>query len=730
MQTNTKVKGIAARAGRWSAAHRKTTIAAWFAFVVLAVFAGSSVSQKTLTDADTTPGEAGRAEQAIADHDLEGRAKEEVLVQSRTLTVRDEQFRAAIADVARRLRDVSVATKVKTPAEAGDRVSRDRHSALVEYEIKGDPETAKDRVDPALRQVAAAARAHPGFSIEAFGGASADKAISEMFADDLHKAETLSLPITLVILVVAFGALVAAGVPLLLAISAVIATMGLANFASHLFPMDENASSVILLVGMAVGVDYSLFYLRREREERAGGLDARTALQKAAATSGRAVLISGLTVMTAMAGMFFSGDKSFQSMGVGTMIVVAVAMIGSITVLPALLSALGDRVEKGRVPFVGKRRRAGGGSRMWSAVIDRVVRHPVVAIVVAGGALVALTVPAFGMKTKQSGAEDIPQDIPVVQTYHKIQNAFPGQEVGASVVIKAGDVRSPKVQNAIAELRREALASGEMYRPVETEYSKDRSVAVVSVGLAGNGENEASKHALSTLQQDVIPATVGKVADVNVTGDTASSVDGNAQMKAALPLVFGFVLVFAFLLLLVTFRSIVIPIKAILLNLLSVGAAYGVLVLMFQHGLGASLLGFRNPHGVVTWMPLFLFVILFGLSMDYHVFILSRVREAVNGGMKTEDAVAHAIKATAGTVTSAAVVMVAVFAIFATLGAIDFKQLGIGLSTAILIDATVVRGVLLPATMKLLGEWNWYLPKSLDWLPRVQRESAVEPARA
>jgi RND superfamily putative drug exporter len=516
----------------------------------------------------------------------------------------------------------------------------------------------------------------------------------------------------------------------LLALSAVIATMGLAGVASHAFPMDENASSVVLLIGMAVGVDYSLFYLRREREERAAGHDSRTALQRAAATSGRAVLISGLTVMTAMAGMFFSGDKSFQSMGIGTMIVVAVAMIGSITVLPALLSALGDRVEKGRVPFVAKRRRARTESRIWSAVIDRVVRHPVVAIVVAGGALLALTIPAFGMKTKDSGAEDIPQNIPVVQTYHKIQKAFPGQENGASVVIKADDVRSPKVQRAIVELRHDALENDELYGPIETDYSKDRSVAVVDVGLAGNGEDAASMHALKTLRHEIIPATVGKVADVNVTGGTASSVDASKQMKDALPLVFGFVLVFAFMLLLVTFRSIVIPIKAILLNLLSVGAAYGVLVMMFQHGLGASLLGFRNPHGVVTWMPLFLFVILFGLSMDYHVFILSRVREAVNGGMRTEDAVAHGIKATAGTVTNAAVVMVAVFGIFAMLGAVEFKELGIGLATAILIDATVVRGVLLPATMKLLGEYNWYLPKSLGWLPELKHGRSAEPAPA
>jgi uncharacterized membrane protein YdfJ with MMPL/SSD domain len=730
MQGNeTKVKGIAARAGRWSAAHRRTTIMAWVAFVVLAVFAGAGVGQKTLSDADETPGEAGRAEHVIADAGLEGRSSEAVLVHSRKHTVDDRQFQAAIADVSHRLEKVSAVTNVRTPAD-GSRVSKDRHSTLLEYEIKGDPETAEDRIDPALAQITATAKSHPNITIEAFGDATTDKAVSKMFMDDLHKAETMSLPLTLLILVIAFGALVAAGVPLLLAISAVIATMGLMGIASHVFPMTDAVSSVVLLIGMAVGVDYSLFYLRREREERAAGHDARTALQRAAATSGRAVLISGLTALTAMAGMFFSGDKSFQAMGAGAMIVVAIAMIGSITALPAVLSWLGDRIEKGRVPRVARRRRARSESRVWSAVIDRVLRHPVLAVLAAGGVLIALTIPAFGMKTKETGAEDMPQDMPVVQTYHKIQKAFPGEENPAVVTIKADDVRSPEVRQAIADLRSKALATGEVAGSFETKISRDGTAAVVDVPIVGNGENAASKHALATLRDYVIPATVGKVAEVNVTGNTAANVDGSAQLKASLPIVFGFVLTVAFLLLLVTFRSIVIPIKAILLNLLSVGAAYGVLVLVFQHGFGESLLGFHNPHGVVTWLPLFLFVVLFGLSMDYHVFILSRVREAVDRGMSTEDAVAHGIKTTAGTVTSAAVVMVAVFGIFATLGAIDFKELGVGLATAILIDATIVRAVLLPATMKLLGEWNWYLPRSLGWLPRVRGAAAVEPAQA
>jgi putative drug exporter of the RND superfamily len=317
-------------------------------------------------------------------------------------------------------------------------------------------------------------------------------------------------------------------------------------------------------------------------------------------------------------------------------------------------------------------------------------------------------------------------------TLDRMEKAFPGGPMPASVVIKADDVTSGQSQAAIWQLEQRALATGQMSGPVETDVSKDHEVAVVSIPLTGSGTDDESNRALETLREDVIPATVGGLpgAEVNVTGNTASSKDFNDQMKGSAPLVFAFVLAMAFLLLLVTFRSIVIPIKAIVLNLLSVGASYGVLVLVFQHGWGESLLGFESTGAVTSWLPMFLFVILFGLSMDYHVFILSRVREAFDKGMSTEDAVTHGIKSTAGVVTSAAIVMVAVFAIFATMGALDMKMMGVGLATAVLIDATIVRAVLLPATMKLLGDWNWYLPRKLGWLPEVTHEPEVEPARA
>jgi RND superfamily putative drug exporter len=367
------------------------------------------------------------------------------------------------------------------------------------------------------------------------------------------------------------------------------------------------------------------------------------------------------------------------------------------------------------------------------------MRRPAVAIVVAGGALIALAIPAFGMNVKATGVNDLPSGLSSIQTYERIQDIYPSEHPPAELVVQADNVRSPRVTAAIDQVVTKARADGVAVGAPDTRVNDQATIASVSLPLAGDGENDRSKSALSSLRDDLIPAAFdGTGAQVDVTGDTASSVDWQDSLRAHLPLVFGFVLSLAFLLLLVTFRSVVVPITSIVLNLLSVGAAYGLLVLVFQDGLGQSLLG-ADSNGVTSWLPLFLFVVLFGLSMDYHVFILSRIKELVDGGMSTDKAIERGIGTTAGTVTSAAIVMVAVFSIFATLSFIDFKQMGVGLAAAILIDATVVRGVLLPATMKLLGERNWYLPSWLEWLPRRQAgdrrrpgtpQAAPEPARA
>jgi uncharacterized membrane protein YdfJ with MMPL/SSD domain len=726
-------RNLAARAGRWSAEHRKTAIFGWLAFVTIALVLGMGSGMKTIAQEDLGNGESGRAEKAQVRAFPED-ASESVLIQSRTGGAHDPAFRAAVSDVVHRVSRAEAVRDVRSPLDRGNRgqLSPDGHSALVQFRIAGDSDQVEKRVESSLAAVKAAQAAHPQLRIEEFGDASASKAVSASQDADFQRAEKLSLPITLVILVIAFGALVAAGIPLLLALSAVAGTIGLVGLISHVLPVDPAISSVILLVGLAVGVDYSMFYLRREREERARGRSPREALEVAAATSGRAVLISGLTVMVAMAGMYFTGNATFSSFATGTMLVVAVAVIGSLTVLPALLASLGDRVERGRIPFLARRGGTARESRVWGAILDRVLRRPLVSAVAATAVLVALAIPALHLHTALPGNDSYPRDIPVIKTYDRIQKAFPDQVTTGSIVVTAKDVTSPGVRAGLAQLRARALASGKLHEPITTDVSRDRSTAVVHVAMEGDGTDAKSMASLAALRRDVVPQTIGRVpgAQADVGGDTAGTADFNDLMKSRAPIVFAFVLALAFLLLLTTFRSLVIAVKAIVLNLLSVGAAYGVMVLVFQEGHGEKLLGFTSTGGITSWLPLFMFVILFGLSMDYHVFILSRIRELVDRGVPTDRAVADGIKSTAGVVTSAAVVMVAVFAVFATLSAIEMKQMGVGLAVAVLIDATIVRAVLLPATMKLLGRWNWYLPKRLSWLPRMEHEPEIEPARA
>ena len=725
-------RNLAARMGRWSARHRKIAIFGWFAVVVLAFYIGSfRVGMKELNPADAGAGESGRMVK-ILDREYEQPAGERVLVQSSTLDARAPQFRATLADVVRRLKAEKNVTALRSPLDEENfgLISEDRRSALIDFQISGDPDDAVDRVQPVLDTVKAAQAAHPAFVVEQFGDASAEKEFEEMFVSDLRRAGLLSIPLTLAILIVAFGALVAAGIPLLLALSAVLATIGLLALPTQLLPVEtETIIALVLLIGLAVGVDYTMFYLKREREERAAGRGEQAALEAAAATSGRSVLISGFTVIIALAGMFFTGNKSFMGMAMATILVVAIAVIGSLTVLPALLSKLGDRVERGHVPLIGRLQRRDGEGRLWSAILDPVLRHPVISVVLSGGVLVALGIVALQMTMVTPGPDAYPQSLAVMKTYNKMQKAFPGGEIPLDVIVRSNNVRAPEVQEAIGQIGWRAIDSGVMHEPILIDVNKQGTVADVSIPIEGLGTDATSNRALATMRDEILPNTlglVGSIDDYGVTGITAESEDFNSKMKSAVPLVFAFVLTFAFLLMLVTFRSIVIAATAIVMNLLSVAAAYGVVVIVFQHGFAKSLLDFDYTGGVVAFLPIFLFVILFGLSMDYHVFIISRIREGYDGGMKTEDAVAHGIKVTAGVVTSAAIVMVGVFAIFGSLPLIFLKQFGVGLAAAVLIDATIVRAVLLPATMKLLGDWNWYLPKWLEWLPRLEHEKPPE----
>ena len=718
---------LAARMARWSAHHRKTAIFGWLA-VAIVLFAFSVMSPaKQIVFETSGPGESGRAD-TILYEDFKQPGGESVLIQNPELRASSPAFRAVIASVIDGVEGLPQVAKVESPFDVEENsglISADQHSALVPVEIKGLADDADDKVDPIVDRVAEVQKANPDFTIGSFG-ASTEKAVFAAFMDDLLKAGAFSIPLTLIILLVAFGTLVAAGIPLLVGLSAVLATFGLVALISNVLPMSESVGAIVLLIGLAVGVDYTMFYLKREREERAAGRSEEAALEAAAATSGRAVLISGCTVLVAMAGMFLTGDPGFASFGVATMTVVAVAMLGSLTVLPALLSKLGDNVDRVRVPFVHRLRRDDGGGRFWGAIIDRVLRHPAISAVLAGGLLVALAVPAYQLHTAQPSIDTYPQNL--LTTYNRLKDAFPGTDVAASVVVKAPNIEAPAVQEAIGQLKWRAIDSGVMNEPIDVDVNAAGTVANINIPVEGDGTDSTSNQALAALRDEIVPPTVGTLAnaEVGVTGTTAQAKDFNDQMKVSAPLVFGFVLLFAFCLMLLSFRSVVIAAKAIILNLLSVGAAYGILVLVFQHGWGKQLLGFEFTGGIDPFLPILLFVILFGLSMDYHVFILSRIREAYDRGMSTDDAISFGIKSTAGVVTSAAIVMVGVFAIFATLSMMIFKQFGVGLASAILIDATIVRAILLPASMKLLGDWNWYLPKWLEWLPHFEHGEKLE----
>ena len=735
------MRNLAGAAGAWSARHRWAAVGLWLILVFAAIAIGNAVGTTQTKGPAGEPGESGRADRVLHAAGFDAHASEVVLVQSRTLTVNAPAFRAAVNGTVDQLAATGLVQDMRsplTPAGAGATTS-DGHSALIRFSVKGDSDNADSRIGPVLAAVTRSQQAHPGMRIEEFGDASASKALNKALGGDLSHAEVLSLPITLVILFFAFGALVAALLPVGLAFTAFLAAAGLLAPLSKLIHTNQTASTVMLLVGMAVGVDYSLFYLRREREERRSGRSPQQALATAAATSGRSVLISGLTVVVAMAGMFLAGDSTFSAVAEATILVVLVAVAGSVSVLPALLSLLGDRVDRGRL--WSRRRRAATSATLdypgdtrsrWDAVLGRVLHRPVLSAALAVIALAALAIPALGMRTASPGATDIPAGLPIMQTYARIQQAFPGGAGPAKIVVQAPDVTSAPVTKALQTLQKQALASGEARAPFTVEVNPSRTVAVASVGLIGNGTDGVSIRALTTLRHEIVPAAfAGSGAGwVGVTGQTAQSVDSSAQLRHALPLVTGFVLALAFLLLLFAFRSLVVPLLAIALNLLSVAAAYGVLVLVFQHSWAQGVLGFTSTGSIANWLPLFLFALLFGLSMDYHVFILSRIKENHDRGMDNATAIREGIRATAGVITSAAAVMVAVFAIFATLSQVSIKQAGVGLGVAVLVDATIVRTVLLPAAMVMLGERNWYLPRWLRWLPRVgqaQEENSPAP---
>jgi putative drug exporter of the RND superfamily len=712
---------VVERIAGWSARHKKTAVFGWLALVAVLFVAAQALGSKNLPSYD--PGQAGQAERMLhqAAPDYYGSASEEVLVQARSprdTFARDASMRQAVRQVVTALAALPKdAARIQSPLTAaaqrsGGRslVSADGRSVLVTFVVPGSTSDQDQAVAADQQAVAAVQARHPDLDVAETGDASITRAIDNSL--DFRQAEATSVPITLILLLVVFGALVAAGIPLLLAVSAVMAALAVVTISSRWLPVGNSTAEVVLIVGMAVGVDYSLFYLRREREERARGRSFAEALRIAAGTSGRSILVSGLTVMIAMAGLFLTGIDQFTGIALGTIAVVGIAVAGSLTVVPALLAWLGPRADRGRIPFFGRGRAAARPSRLWAALVRRVVAHPAIWGVTAALALLALAAPALGMRLGEP-AVDVPPGQAVVATSNAIQRAFPQTPSPAEVVVTGPDATGPRVLAAVAALQGRAATAGPIREPV-TATAVGGGALVIDVPLAGDGSDSVSDQALATLRNQILPATLGRVPGISyaVTGDTASEYDFTHQLHDRTPVVLGVVAALAFVLLLIAFRSVGISLISIALNLLSVGAAYGLITLIFQDGRLQGLLGYTSFGGIISWVPLFMFVFLFGISMDYHVFILSRIRELWSRGSSAKDAVVGGIASSAGVVTSAALIMVAVFSIFATLSLVDLKILGIGTAAAVLIDATVVRGILVPAALALLGDRAWRGPRA------------------
>ncbi|WP_173152298.1 MMPL family transporter [Phytohabitans suffuscus] len=636
-------RNVAAAIGGWSVRHRGLAIVGWLMLVVVATMIGAAVGQRQMTVDEYAEGDSAMALRVLDEAGIERIASEMVLVHSGTARADTPEFRSAVDQLVGDLRATGQVTDLREPYTSG-LVSGDGHSVLVQFGMVGEMETAYERVQPVLDAVDRARGAHPELSFEQFGEASANRWFNDTILSDFHRAEWTAIPLALGILLAAFGALLAAVLPVGLAMTAFLAANGLLALVSQRMHVDNSTSSVMLMLGLAVGVDYCLFYLRREREERARGQDAATALRVAATTSGRSVLISGLTVVVAMSGMFLSGMLLFDGFALATIMVVLVAVLGSVTVLPAILSLLGDRVEFGRIPGLSRLRRPQGGSRVWGAILDRVLARPRLAALACGLFLLILAAPVVTMHTERLNLDQqLPADIPLVQAYDRIAEAFPGGPSPAQVVVQAGDVESEPVRAAVADFTAAALDTGLVNEPIRVTSHAAEDVVRIDVPLAGNGTDDTSRRALDALRDEVIPATFGTVPGTraHVGGELAFSVDFNAQLRRSIVPVFVFVMGLAFVLLLVAFRSLVVAAVSVVLNLLSVAAAFGVIVAVFQHGWGAGLVGAKGVGAIESWVPLFAFVVLFGLSMDYHVFVLSRIREAHDGGAPTREAVSR-----------------------------------------------------------------------------------------
>lgn len=713
----------------------RRAIGLWVLLVVGCLVAGGLTGSRSLDEAESGVGDSGVAARQVADAGLRAPATEVVLVRTASAAATGRVAR----DLTAALRRTDGVAAAHGPVGDGPRAAALRtdggRAVLVTATLRGDPGDAAERAPAVARTIAAVGRAHPGAELHGTGAGSLDAAIDRVVADDLRSAEVVSLPVTLLVLVIAFGALVAASVPLLLGVTAVAAAMGALGVVSQLVPTADTTGSLVVLIGLAVGVDYSLFYVRREREERRRGRGPLAALDAAAASVGRAVLVSGLTVMVALGGLLVTGIPIFASMAVGTIVVVAVALLGSLIVLPAVLALLGDRVERGRPPRALRPTRWVGALRSrrglppaaprtpWRRLADVVTGRPVVSLVTAVALLVAVAAPALGLRTSEPGLGSLPADLPAVQDARAVERAFPGSPDDALLVVRGSDLGAARSAEALRALGARAARTTGGRGAVDVRVARDGRTAVVAVPMPDRG-TDAARDVVRALRTDVAPTAEDVLpgATALVAGVAADELDFDETMAAKLPLVVGFVLGLALLLLLAAFRSVRLAVAVVALNLLSVAAAYGVMAAVFQHSWAEGALDFASTGTVASWLPLMSFVILFGLSMDYSVLVLERIREARAAGRGPREAAAEGVAATAGSITSAAAVMVAVFAIFGTLRMLEMKQMGVGLASAVLLDATIVRAIALPAVVTLLGEGGVRRPR-----PR-RRPRAAAPA--
>ena len=726
-----------ARIAGWSARHRWPVLAASAAVIFLAVVAIFGI-WTDLRDDDEGVGESGKAVELMDERFRSAPVPIEQRIPTRTerlifsnpsVTVDDPLFRSTVDSTIEDIRALPGVTSAVSYYDTGepDMLADDRHAVLgwVTLQDESVRRSMNINIEPVQQAVESAEKGSSGFEIGVISFDLIEDEFDKILEEDFTRILFISLGFGLIILLLAFRAVVAAVIPLVMAIGAIFSALGVATLVSKAYPLVGLYAEMILMMGLAVGIDYSLFIVSRFRNERRDGRPKLEAIYVACNTTGRAVFYAGVTVVLSLAGLTLTGDATFTSLALGAIIVVFLAVVGSLTLLPALLSALGDNVNRLRIPFLGKENSQAG---FWGAITDRVLARPAVLATVTAGALIALAVPVLSLNLGfNEGADALPDAVEGKRAVELLEEHFSSSLLQpASVVVDAPDVHAPEIEAAVARLMQRVNESDAFLGPFPTRVSEAGDLLRVRVPVAGKIDDEESEDALKLLRQEIIPETfAGTNANVFVSGATADSVDFRDHMYDRAPYVFAFVLGLSFLLLLVMFRSIVIPVKAIVLNLLSVGAAYGVLVMVFQWGWGIGILGSEASGIVESWLPLFLFGILFGLSMDYHMLLLNRIKEVYDQGKNNEEAVSLGIRLTAGQITSAAAIMVGVFAAFASSRILGLQQFGVGLAVAVFIDATVIRVILLPASMKLLGDSNWYLPSWLDWLPRVTPEESV-----